>query len=200
MPKIGVSKPYVAKYAWSGSTVTYSDGQLIAKAAEFATTINPANDNNFYADNAVSESDTEFSNGSGTMTVDDLLSDPAKFIYGLEQTQYTPDDGEGSGQVQINQYNNAMGSPYCGLGVIIKIKNNNVTKWRGVILNKVQFTVPSESVQTQGQTINWQTTPIQFTILRDDTEKQGWMQDGVFGSENAALTWIKSVLTPVAEE
>lgn len=199
MPKIGVSKPYVAQYAWNDSAVTYSNGQLIAKAAEFSTTINSANDNNFYADNAVSESDTEFSNGSGQMTVDDLLVDPAKFIYGLEQTQYTPSGG-GSSQVQINQYNNAMTSPYCGLGVIIKIKNNDVTKWRGVILNKVQFTVPSESVQTQGRTINWQTTPIPFTILRDDTTKQGWMQDGIFDSEDAALTWIKSVLTPAAED
>ena len=79
-------------------------------------------------------------------------------------------------------------------------KNNNATKWRGVILNKVQFTVPSESVQTQGQTINWQTTPIPFTILRDDTTKQEWMQDAIFDSEEAALTWIQSVLIPEAEE
>lgn len=198
MPKIGVSKPYVAKYAWSGSAVTYSDGQLIAKAAEFATTINSASDNDFYADNAVSESDTEFSNGSGTMTVDDLLADPAKFIYGLEQTRYTQTTG-GSAQVSVNHYNNVMGSPYCGLGVIVKIKNNNTTKWRGVILNKVQFTVPSESVQTQGSTINWQTTPIPFTILRDDTTKQEWMQDAIFETEDAALTWIKSILTPAEE-
>ena len=199
MPKIGVSKPYVAQYSWNGSAVTYSDGQLIAKAAEFSTTINSASDNNFYADNAVSESDTEFSNGSGQMTVDDLLADPAKFIYGLEQESYTPTGGSAS-PVQINQYNNAMVSPYCGLGVIIKIKHNNTDMWRGVILNKVQFTVPSESVQTQGQTINWQTTPVPFTILRDDTAKQGWMKDGIFASEDAALTWIKSVLTPAAED
>lgn len=198
MPKIGVSKPYVAKYAWSGSAVTYSDGQLIAKAAEFATTINSANDNDFYADNAVSESDTEFSNGSGTMTVDDLLADPAKFIYGLEQTQYTQSTG-GSDQVSVNHYNNTMGTPYCGLGVIIKLKNNGATKWRGVVLNKVQFTVPSESVQTQGSTINWQTTPIPFTILRDDTTKQEWMQDAIFETEDAALTWIKSILTPAED-
>ena len=199
MPKIGVSKPYVAQYTWDGSKVTYSNGQLIAKAAEFSTTINSANDNNFYADNAVSESDTELSNGSGTMTVDDLLANPAKFIYGLEQTQYTQSGG-GSAQVSVNHYNNTMESPYCGLGVILKIKNNNATKWRGVILNKVQFTVPSESVQTQGQTINWQTTPIPFTILRDDTTKQEWMQDAIFDSEEAALTWIQSVLIPEAEE
>lgn len=198
MPKIGVSKPYVAKYAWSGSAVTYSDGQLIAKAAEFATTINPASDNDFYADNTVSESDTAFSNGSGTMTVDDLLADPAKFIYGLEQTQYTQSAG-GSAQVSVNHYNNVMGSPYCGLGVIVKIKNNNTIKWRGVVLNKVQFTVHSESVQTQGSTINWQTTPIPFTILRDDTTKQEWMQDATFDTEDAALTWIKSILTPAED-
>lgn len=193
MPKIGVSKPFVAKYAWSGSAVTYSEGQQIAKAAEFATTLNPATDNDFYADNAVSESDTEFSNGSGTMTVDDLLTDPAKFIYGLEQTKYGDEPEE---QVSINHYNSAMESPYCGLGVIIKIKNNKVTRWRGVILTKVQFTMSSESVQTQGNTINWQTTPIPFTVLRDDTAKQEWMQDGIFDSEDEALTWIKSVLTP----
>ena len=54
MPKIGVSKPYVADYSWSGSAVTYSNGQILAKAAELSTTMNSSSDNNFYADNAIS--------------------------------------------------------------------------------------------------------------------------------------------------
>lgn len=193
MPKIGVSKPYVADYSWSGSAVTYSNGQILAKAAELSTTMNSSSDNNFYADNAISEADTEFSNGTGTLTVDDLLADAAKAIYGLNQTQY---ETESEKQVPINHYNNEMSSPYKGLGIIIKLKNNSAIKWRGIILNKVQFTLPSEAVQTQGATINWQTTPLPFTIMRDDTAKQEWMQDGIFESEEAALTWIKSVLTP----
>lgn len=197
MPKIGISKPYVADYSWSGSAVTYSNGQILAKAAELSTTMNSSSDNNFYADNAISEADTEFSNGTGTLTVDDLLADAAKAIYGLSQTTYT---GTEETQVPINHYNNEMSSPYKGLGIIIMLKNNGTVKWRGVILNKVQFTLPSEAVQTKGATINWQTTPLPFTIMRDDTAKQEWMQDGVFESEEAALAWIKSVLTPKVEE
>lgn len=193
MPKIGVRKPFAALYEFNGSQVTYSGGHLIAKAAEFSTTMNNSSDNDFYADDGVSETDKEFSDGTGTLTVDDLLQEARKFVYGLTQTEYT-DKAEKS--VKINRYNADMQIPYLGFGVIIKVRNNKKTMWRAVILNKIQFSVPSESVQTQNKTINWQTTPLPFTIMRDDTNAAEWMQDGYFDTEDAAFTWIKSVLTP----
>lgn len=192
MPKIGVSKPYVALYSAENGIVTYVSGQILAKAAELATTMNSSSDNNFYADNAISETDKEFSNGTGTLTVDDLMQEAGKLILGLTQTEYT----NGDSKVTINHYDDDMESPYLGLGIIIKLRRNKVDKYRGVIYKKVSFNIPSEAVTTQGATISWQTSALPFTIERDDSEKHEWMIDGVFDTEDDAFEWIKSVLTP----
>lgn len=53
----GFSLPYVAKYAASGTTVTYSSGQKLARGVNVSITPTTNNtENNFYADNALAES------------------------------------------------------------------------------------------------------------------------------------------------
>lgn len=193
MPKIGVSKPFVAKYNWDGKKVTYSEGRLLAKLTELSTTMNSSSDNDFYADNGISETDKEFSDGNGNISVDDLEQDASAMILGLDQTDYTVAE---STPVKINHYNNEMTSPDLGFGFIIKRKRKKATTWRAVIFSRIVFSIPAESVKTQTKTIEWQTSALPFTILRDDTETQEWMMDGVFASEEAAFNWIKSILIP----
>ena len=66
MAIIGVSKPYVAKYSNTDTTVSYTSGQILDKMTEIDISINSAEDNNFYADNSIAESDSSFSGGSVT--------------------------------------------------------------------------------------------------------------------------------------
>ena len=55
MATIGVSKPYIAKYTNNNGTITYSEGQILAKAVEFSAAIENGEINNFYADNGLAE-------------------------------------------------------------------------------------------------------------------------------------------------
>lgn len=197
MPKIGVSKPFVAKYSWDGSKISYAEGKLLAKMTELSTTMNSSSDNDFYADNGISETDKEFSDGTGTITVDDLEQDASAMILGLNQTDYTAGAGD-STPVKVNHYNSEMTSPDLGMGFIIKRRRKKATTWRAVIFSRVVFSIPAESVKTQGKTIEWQTSALPFTILRDDTETQEWMMDATFTSEDAAFDWIRSILKPAA--
>lgn len=73
MAKIGLSKPYFAKYSNTGSTVTYAEGALMGKAVELSLELEEGDDNILYADNGPAESANTFSGGSLTLTTDDLL-------------------------------------------------------------------------------------------------------------------------------
>ena len=62
----GYSDPWVATYAASGTTVTYSGAQALGRGVSVAINPDTATDNKFYADNVEAENaGTTF--GSGTL-------------------------------------------------------------------------------------------------------------------------------------
>ena len=85
MAKIGLSKPYFAKYSSTGSKVTYSEGALIGKAVELSIELEEGDDNILYADNGPAESANTFSGGSLTLTTDDLLPDVMMKVLGVTE-------------------------------------------------------------------------------------------------------------------
>ena len=77
----GFSKPYVALYTASGGAVTYSSGQLLARGVSVSASADQADDNNFYADNVIAETESGvFTSGELTLTVDGLLQAAEKLI------------------------------------------------------------------------------------------------------------------------
>ena len=90
MATIGLSKPYYAKYAANGSTVTYSGGAVIGKAVELSMELENADTNVLYADNGAAESASVFAGGTLTLTTDDLLPDPMMGILGVKPLRITP--------------------------------------------------------------------------------------------------------------
>lgn len=92
MAKIGLSKPYFAKYSNTASTVTYTDGALLGKAVELSIELEDAEDNILYADNGPAETANTFSGGSFTLTTDDLMPDVMLTILGLQQQTITSEE------------------------------------------------------------------------------------------------------------
>lgn len=83
MAKIGLSKPYFAKYGMSGSSVVYSDGALLGKAITWDLSLDSASDNVLYADNAPAETENTFAGGSLNVGTDELMPDVAAAIFGV---------------------------------------------------------------------------------------------------------------------
>ena len=84
MVTTGFSMPYVAKYANTGTTVTYTSGMDLARGVSMSLEIDTADDNNFYANNVLAEVETaQFTSGSATVTVDGLSNEAATLIFGL---------------------------------------------------------------------------------------------------------------------
>lgn len=173
----GLSKMYVATYAESGGTVSYSGTSILARAVSATMDITSADDNNFYADNILAESAAgQFGGGTLTLTVDGLLSTQEQLILGLPAA-----DGDG-----WTAYGDNMTIPYVGVGFVIRYMSDGVTSYVPVVLTKVKFNQPSISANTQEAEIDWQTQELTATILRDDTSNHVWMKKGSAESTEAA--------------
>ena len=164
----GFSKPYVATYSNSGSVVTYSSGQLLARGVSVNLQPESSEDNNFYADNIVAESGAgEFIGGTVELEVDGLFRDTEDLILGAPAAV---DGWVGDGD--------ANSTPFCGVGFIVRWMSDGVTKYQPVVLPKVKFNIPEEERATQEDEIEWQTTTLTASLMRDDTTNKNWRYRG----------------------
>lgn len=178
----GFSKPYVAKYANTGTSITYSNGQILARGVGVDIEPNAADsDNIFHADNVAAEAvGGVFTGGKLTLTVDGLLDAAEKLLYGLPNAG---DDG-------LVPYGEDMVVPYVGIGFIARYMSDGVTSYVPIIITKCRFDEPKISAETQGEDIDWQTQELTANILRDDSANHVWKYVGA-GQETEAAAEAK---------
>ncbi len=201
MAKIGLSKPYFAKYANNGGTVTYSGGGVLGKYTEFSLELEDADANILYADNGAAESDNTFTGGTATVTTDDLLASVMLEILGLTSEAITESGITTTPAPTWLVFNSNQNTPYIGLGGIIKKKINNAVKWQAFVLPKIQFANPGVDAVTQGESIEWQTQELTANIMRSDATDGRWfMLSSELDSEADAATIIKKYLNITESE
>ena len=181
----GFSLPYVAKYAASGGTITYSNGQKLARGVSVSIEPESSDDNNFYADNILAESaGTTFTGGDLNLTVDGLLAAAEKLIMGLPTA---------SGDWYV--YNDNQEVPYVGVGFIARYQCDGVVGYVPIVLVKCQFNQLSTSAETQEDQISWQTQELTAKIMRGDDTDRTWKKVGAEQTtEAAAEALIKTEL------
>lgn len=189
----GFSKPWVAVYSNSGTTVTYTGGMVLARGVEVSVEPDSSDSNDFYADNMIAESaNGVFNGGSATITVDGLKNAAEKMIFGLATpTELTV----GSSTVDVYHYGDGQTVPFVGLGFVVRYMENGVTTYAPCVLPKVKFDAAPMSAATQEEEIDWQTQELTAQIHRDDTANHDWKllaEDQT--SEDAAEAVIKAIL------
>lgn len=187
MATIGLSKPYCAVYGFEGGAVRYSGGMVMGKATEMDISIGTSTDNNLYGDNGIAESDRTFTDGTLTLSTDELTQEVHALILGAKEREL-------SGNARELVFDDDMNTPYLGVGFIIKKKHRGIYRWRAVVLRRVMFNIPAEAAVTQGESIEWQVPTLTATILRDETDKHEWMKSAHFDSETEAENYIKTQL------
>lgn len=183
--KTGFSKPYVAVYSNSGNTVTYTNGQDLARGVSVALSANSADAVNFYADNIVAESAGGiFTDGEVTLTVDGLSAAAEKLIYNLGNPDANGFTGYGDSE-----------APFIGVGFVVRTMYLGVTSYQAIVLPKCKFNVPSLDAATQEDTIAFQTQELTASILRDDTANRFWIyKGGLQTTEALAVADYKTIL------
>lgn len=191
----GFSMPFVALYAASNGTVTYSGGIPLARGVSVSLSVEGTSDNDFYADNVLAETDTQsFSNGTVTLTVDGLKEAARKLITGVTTTKSVTVD---SSTVEFEVYDDTQVVPYVGVGFVARYMEEGVTTYVPYIINKVKFNPEGLEAETQGEEIDWQTAELEGDIMRDDSSSHAWKMIGAAQTtEAAAVAAIQAVLTP----
>ena len=174
----GFSKPYIAAYAAAGTTITYSNGTLLARGVSVSIEPETASDDNiFYADNVAAESvGGTFTGGTVTLEVDGLLDAARKLILGLPAAAA---DG-------FTAYGDDQSIPYVGIGFVARFMSDGVTSYVPIILAKCRFNEPGLDAATQEAEIDWQTEELEATILRDDSANHVWKYMGAGQTTEAA--------------
>ena len=183
--KTGYSLPYVAKYSASGTTVSYTNGQKLARGVDASYDIDTSDDNIFYADNIEAENDNgTFQGGTLNLTVDGLLEAAEKLIMGLP----TAVDG-------LYAYDDQQTIPDVGVGFIYRYMSDGVISYTPIIFPRVRFAQISDSGATQEDAISWQTMSLTAEIKRSEDTHRTWKFVGeAVATEAAAEAVIKTAL------
>ena len=182
----GFSKPYVALYAFTGGSVVYSSCTALARGVEVSVEAEEASEaNNFYADNVLAESISGvFSGGTATLTVDGLLDTTRKMIYGLPTAD----------SLGWTHFGDSQSVPYVGIGFVTRYMSDGVTSYVPTILTKAIFQAEPQEAATQEDEVDWQTTELTATLLRDDSANHDWKLLGAAQTTEAlAEGMIKSM-------
>jgi hypothetical protein len=191
---IGFSKVYAAIYGTVTSdtteTVSYSDGMRIARVVSADLSVEAGGDNDWYADNVVSESDGgTFQSGTLTYTLDDPFPEADALLHGraaavtINGVSVVPHGGED-------------GDRYLGTGYVRKYQCNGREIYRAIIFPKVKFQERADSANTQEDSKSWQTITETANVSRDDTADQHWCYKGAnyYTTEAEAEAEVKTFL------
>ena len=140
----------------------------------------------------------QFAGGTLTLSTTDLSPEVSAAILGITPAAVSEITGVTDEDVKELVFDDNQVTPYLGVGFIVKHIVNGVTKWRGIVLTKVIFSVPPDSATTQGETIEWQVPELTGTIMRDDSAAHAWKREAMFTTEAQAETYIKDRLSIVA--
>lgn len=159
-------------------TATYGAATKPAKAISCNVSISN-NEATLYADDALAESDTSFQKGTVTLGIDDEDLTTMATLLGH----------------QINDGNMVRNSsdtaPYVGLGRIITKMVGGVYKYKVEFLCKVKFAEPSQTDNTKGETLEFNTSEIEGTI--SSLASGDWSIAQTFDSMSAAQAYLNSL-------
>lgn len=187
---------------YSKATITdgvvsgYTGMKTMGKAISAGFEPNTPDDNPLYANNAVAENDSSgASGGTLTLTLDRLIQEAAADLYGLtvEDVEVTVGGAPGT-QVSgtaLRYKGNEQSAPV-GVAFIRQNQVDGVRSHEVVLYRRVTFSMPPDSAQTMGETIEWQTPEIEGAVmgLEGDGTK-AWYEQVIFPSQEAAIQYIK---------
>ena len=168
----GYSQPIVAKYDYSSNTISYTNVMPLARGVEVQMEVEIGDATNFFADNTIAEAVAgQFNGATATLTVDGLKEAARDLITGLVTSTTIIAN---SSTVTAKVYDDLQVIPYVGIGFVVRYMENGVTTYAPVILPKAQFSPESLNAATQGESVEFQTTELQATVMRADDANHSW--------------------------
>lgn len=170
-----------------GRALVYGTGVVVGRAIRADITWD-RNDNPLNADDVEVDNDNSLTGGSITFTMDSILADAQKIMLG---------DYIASAEGEAEEWeDNAEASPYGGFGTVRVKRENNEYTYEAMWLHKTQFGQTSESMETKGRTINWQTPTINGRIMpvyNNAEMKPRVRRRATFATAGEAIDWLNNL-------
>lgn len=189
----GYSKPYVALYTYANGNITYSNGMPLARGVDVSIDAESGEGVNFYADNVTAESvGGVFTGATITMTIDGLKAAARKLIMGLPTADTIT---VGQNTYDVVKYDDRQQIPYVAIGFVVRYMENGNTTYTSVVFKKAAFKVDGLEAATQEEEVEFQTTELEATLMRDDSQYHEWKNlVEELPSEAEAENVIKAIL------
>lgn len=194
----GFSHPVVALYNAPGGPGTYSEGRIAARGVSVDVKINTADSNNFYADNAVAESENGiFTDGTATLGLDGMHPGVERFVLGLDAPRSVEINGK---NYNLSGTGTGATPPYLGVGFIVEFKSAGQFIYVPYYLTKCKFRQGGFAAHTRGENIDWQSAETTIDLHRDDTPNHYWREVGDdYATEADAIAALHDFLDVPAE-
>ena len=196
MAGIGMYGVYYSKATIANGVVTgYAGVKTMGKAISASFEPNTPDDNPLYANNAVAENDSSgASGGTLTLTLDRLTQEAAADLYGLtvEDVEVTVGDTPGT-QVDgtaLKYTGNEQSAPV-GVAFIRQNQVDGVRNHEVILYRRATFSMPADSAQTMGESIEWQTPEIEASVMGLEGDgTNAWFEQVIFPTQEAAIAYI----------
>lgn len=183
MAQIGLKYLICAPITETPTAVSYADGLVMSYAIKTDLSIE-INEANLYGDDRIVESIKEFKSGKVSLNGDHLSYEVLALILGHKLETITPGNGQ-----KMTAKGDDDGKPV-GVGFYSTTIKDGKRKFRAIWLRKVKFGIPNESLETKGDSINFQTPTIEGTISTDILGV--WKEEATFAQEADARTWLNT--------
>ena len=193
MAGIGLYGVYYAKCSLTNGVLTGYTGGVKTMGKAISATFDPAeaNDNPLYANNGIAERDAAGgAGGTLAVTLDQLDRAAMADLFGLTAATSVVSGVTGNGfDITGNELSNPVGVGFVRWNQI----NNSRANYQAVIFSYVMFSPSSESYQTLGESVEWQTPELSGIVSGGAvTGTKPWKKVYDFATQEAAIQFISN--------
>ena len=184
-----------AKYNNNNGVISFTDKQKVGDAMTVNIELRFA-EGRLYAESVLAEFIRKCTGGTISMGVKYILQAAQKLMFGMSERSrsVTPAGGTATEVTSLVTKRNTVGQ-YVGVSFYTPALYEGVEKYDCVFIGKCMFGEPSESTQTAGENIQFQTPVTNGEFLADDSE-EGQIKEAVtVDTEAMARAWCDAVLS-----
>ena len=184
-----------AKYNNNNGVISFTDKQKVGDAMTVNIELRFA-EGRLYAESVLAEFIRKCTGGTISMGVKYILQAAQKLMFGMSERSrsVTPAGGTATEVTSLVIKRNTVGQ-YVGVSFYTPALYEGVEKYDCVFIGKCMFGEPSESTQTAGENIQFQTPVTNGEFLADDSE-EGQIKEAVtVDTEALARAWCDAVLS-----
>lgn len=197
MPQFDLRGIKVAKYVNTAGSISYTSAQALGDAMTANLEMKYA-EGRLYAESTLAEFMKKATGGTISVGVKYIKTAAQQLLFGSRAKTRSVTYQEGTTQITASVTGLVQGAKdvpvYVGIAFYAPDMVDGVEKYTCVMARKVLFGPPSMTLQTAGDSIQFNTPVTSGEFLADDSATQDMLEVAICDSEAEAIAWVTAVL------